>query len=110
MIENAARAGCRLSVDLHGAIALLSWRPPEAVQGRGVSHYEVERSAGPGQTMVREVKGTIYVDPQSGSGNLAYRVWAGNALGEGGLLAHRFLVDGFHPRIQSGAGSHPQGN
>ena len=43
-----------------------------------MSHYEVERSAGPGQTMVREVKGTIYVDPQGGSGNLAYRVWAVN--------------------------------
>ncbi len=73
-----------LSVDLQGAIAFLSWQPVESVYGRGVSHYEVQRSAGAGQTMSTTTKGTIYVDPEGGSGNPAYRVRAVNDRGQKG--------------------------
>ena len=70
------------TAEIHGSsLALLSWTPVQNLYGHPVTGYEVERSAGPGQETVREVKGTIYADAQGGGGNLAYRVRAVNEFG-----------------------------
>ena len=82
--EGDPEAPGSLSAEPLGAIALLSWQPPEAVGGRRVSHYEVERSGGSVQTTSTTTRGTIYVDPQGGGGNLAYRVRAVNDRGIAG--------------------------
>ena len=63
------------------SLALLSWTPVQKLYGHPVTGYLVERSAGAGQTTMREVKGTIYADTQGGGGNLAYRVRALNEFG-----------------------------
>ena len=80
--EGAPGVPSTTTVEIHGsALALLSWTPVHNLYGHPVTGYVVERSAGPGQETVREVKGTIYADAQGGGGNLAYRVRAVNELG-----------------------------
>ena len=59
---------------------IVQWEAVEQVNGHGVTHYEVQRSASPWETLTGSVKGMMFLD-MAGSGSPSYRVRAVNAAG-----------------------------
>ncbi len=45
---------------------ILMWQRLESVNGRGVTHYEVQRSSSPWSTLSDDLRGTIYLDMDGG--------------------------------------------
>ncbi len=69
--------------------AVVSWSPVEEVNGQPVSHYEVQRSASPWETVAPVVKETFYADTDVTPGQVyTYRVRAVNVPGVPGLWSH----------------------
>ena len=56
---------------------IVQWEAVETVNGHGVAHYQVQRSASPWETLSNNLKGTVYAD-MAGSGSASYRVRAVN--------------------------------
>ncbi len=56
---------------------IVQWEAVETVNGHGVTHYQVQRSASPWETLSNNLKGTVYAD-MAGSGSASYRVRAVN--------------------------------
>ncbi len=64
---------------------ILIWQPVERVNGRRVSHYEVQRSDSPWTTVAEDWRGTVWVDMDLRPGRLMqYRVRAVNDWGNPG--------------------------
>ena len=70
-----------LSARQFGSMAVLTWQPVERVNGHDTTHYEVQRSASPWETVSTSTAGTVYLDTQAGSGSAAYHVRAVNGFG-----------------------------
>ena len=68
------------SVVQYGSITSLTWTPMDALNGFAVTHYEVQRSASPWETVTDDVAATTYWDVGGDSG-AAYRVRAVNDQG-----------------------------
>ena len=60
------------------AANILTWQAVEKLNGHPVTHYRVERSASPWETVAEKVAGTVYVDTVSETDNPVYRVRAVN--------------------------------
>ncbi len=56
---------------------IVQWEAVETVNGHGVAHYQVQRSASPWTTVAEKAKETVYADMGS-SGSASYRVRAMN--------------------------------
>ncbi len=64
---------------------ILMWQPVERVNGFEVTHYEVQRSASPWDTLADDVEGIVHADIDLRPGQLMqYRVRAVNVFGVGG--------------------------
>ena len=64
---------------------LVEWAAVAQVNGLGVTHYELERSASPWKMVADDVTGTMYQDKEAtGSANPVYRVRAVNEAGVAG--------------------------
>ena len=62
----------------------LTWQPVEQLNGLAVTHYQVQRSASPWETLATDVAATkkpLHLDKTAGSGSAAYRVRAVNIFG-----------------------------
>ncbi len=70
-----------LTVRKYASIAVLNWQPLELLNGRPVTHYQVERN---GAMLADAVVGTVYADLQGGVVNQSYRVRAVNEFGVAG--------------------------
>ena len=57
---------------------IVTWEAVETVNGHGVTHYQVQRSASPWTTVAEEAKGTVYADMGDGVASASYRVRAVN--------------------------------
>ena len=67
-----------LRVRKYASIAVLNWQPVELLNGRPVTHYQVERN---GAMVADTVTGTVYADLRGGAVNQSYRVRAVNEFG-----------------------------
>ena len=65
----------------YGSINRLTWDSMEALNGFAVTHYEVQRSASPWETVATNLTETRYWDAEGGSGSSSYRVRAVNDQG-----------------------------
>ena len=73
-----------LNVVQYGSINRLTWDSMDALNGFAVTHYEVQRSASPWETMATNLTETRYWDAEGGSGSSSYRVRAVNDQGVSG--------------------------
>ena len=60
---------------------IVQWQPVETVNEHEVTHYEVQRSASPWETLSNNPKETVYTDMASGTDDPTYRVRAVNIFG-----------------------------
>ena len=63
------------------SFALVRWAPVEYLNGFRVSHYEVQRSSSPWETVADDVGGAVYLDMGDRGGQAQYRVRAVNEAG-----------------------------
>ena len=70
-----------LRVRKYASITVLNWQPVELLNGRPVTHYQVERN---GVMLADDVTGTMYADLRGGTVNQAYRVRVVNEFGVAG--------------------------